>query len=77
MKKRFSEHLYNIKMQKYHSFLVLHFNSDGHTHHDAKILIIEKLNILTPQSAREIWEDFWIHSLVTAFPFGLNDRIKG
>ncbi|MCP3682639.1 MAG: GIY-YIG nuclease family protein, partial [bacterium] len=77
VKKRFSEHLYNIKMQKYHSFLVLHFNSDGHMHNDAKILIIEKLSILTTQSTREIQEDLWIRSLVTAFPFGLNDRIKG
>ncbi|MCP4652570.1 MAG: GIY-YIG nuclease family protein [Candidatus Omnitrophica bacterium] len=77
VKKRFSEHLYNIKSQKYHSFLVLHFNSDGHTYNDAKIVIIEKLNISTTQSARELREDFWIRSLVTAFPFGLNDRIKG
>ncbi|MCP4648895.1 MAG: GIY-YIG nuclease family protein, partial [PVC group bacterium] len=77
VKKGFSEHLYNIKSQKYHSYLVLHFNSDGHTYNDAKIVIIEKLNISTTQTARELREDFWIHSLVTAFPFGLNDRIKG
>ncbi|MCP3682021.1 MAG: hypothetical protein GY861_04955, partial [bacterium] len=26
---------------------------------------------------RELWELFWIQALVTGFPFGLNDKIKG
>ncbi len=77
LKRHCSEHLYNIKNNKNSSFLVSHFNSKDHSIHDVEIQILEKLPDSTFRKDRELREDFWIRALVSAFPFGLNDKIKG
>src|SRR5262249_55408736 len=63
--------------QKHHTYVVRHFNSAGHSINDLQIQIIETLAAGCNKRDLENREDFWIRVLNTAYPFGLNDKIKG
>ena len=60
------------------TYIYQHINNHGHDFSKIKIQIID---ILDPELCDahdlDLLENFWIDTLDTAYPFGLNDRIKG
>ena len=73
---RFREHRRDVKNNIKDSFLVKHFHKPGHSELDMRFMVLEKVNSNNTQELLDR-EDFWIKSLGTAHPFGLNDKIKG
>ena len=72
LKDRVLEHLRSIAKNESGSYLVKHFNLQGHSVNDFTVHIAEKCNGNLFDA-----ELFWIKLLNSAFPFGLNDNIKG
>ncbi len=64
-------------------FIGQHFSSDGHSHKDMKVNIIEKIIPIQGEKNSQFTkrllerEDFWIRELCTVWPYGLNDNVKG
>lgn len=78
LRTRMNEHLLNIKKNISTSFLVEHFNQPSHEKDkDISVTIIEKMDENASDKDRLTREQFWILALVSAFPFGLNDKITG
>lgn len=73
LSERMREHVRNIKQRKLHTFMVKHFNDNGHTIEDFSVKIVEHVDQNDLITDREL---FWIKTLNTAYPFGLNDNIK-
>ena len=61
------------------TFLYEHFNLVGHCFEEATVQIIDVVegNTLDIKQTLSDLELFWINTLSTAFPLGLNDNIKG
>ena len=74
LKKRISEHLYNIKQRKNSSSLVTHFNTCPG---EVRISVIASLAENSNKAQLLEMENRWIRLLNSAFPFGLNENIKG
>ena len=77
---RFSGHKSTIKGKKTNSYLVQHCNNGTCALTDLTITILENLELsnLTKEEKNinlRKREDYWIHTLGTAYPFGLNDRV--
>lgn len=80
LKERFLQHRGDARRNVKSTYLVQHFNSDGHTHNDITISVLEGLKTshdpdTIKTSLREI-ENKWILALNTAYPFGMNDNVK-
>ena len=89
--KRFSNHRSNIRLGKSCQLVHKHFQEDCHGLSNCKIIPIEKIvlnehdsRILTQaqkqiaiDKIRRTREKYWIATLQTAYPFGLNCRVKG
>ena len=79
-RKRISEHLYNISNRKTSSALVTHFEECTGS---VKFSILENVSKLCAKNDNELKkvlvekENKWIRILNSAYPFGLNDSIKG
>ena len=76
LKYRIKEHLYHIHKQDISNYLYEHFKS---TCNNANITVTI-LDSLTSNTEKRVLIDkelFWIKLLNTAYPFGLNDNIKG
>ena len=58
------------------TFLYKHFN-DGHSFENATVQIIDVLVPNNSFASLDVLEQFWIDTLCTAYPLGLNDRIDG
>lgn len=76
LKTRFDEHLYSIRRNILDTLLVQHFNN-VHSISDVRIRVIHKLSDSCDKANRINAENFWIHQLITIFPFGLNNKVKG
>ncbi|KAI1694360.1 hypothetical protein Ddc_22178 [Ditylenchus destructor] len=63
----------NIKTEK---LLVKHFN-EVHDKEDVRIRVVHKLNNSCEDTVRREAENFWMHQLVTIYPFGMNDKVDG
>jgi len=70
--RRFSEHRYSIN--KGHTILARHFRS---AHHSADNMRVTVLEVVEEEKLLKEREDFWIRQLLTAHPFGLNDKVRG
>ena len=74
---RLNGHRYSSR-NSVNTYIYQHFNNHGHDFSKIKIQIID---ILDPELCDahdlDLLENFWIDTLETAYPFGLNDRIKG
>ena len=77
LRTRINEHLNSIQKNKLGSYMVQHFNSTVCNIKHLEVTILEHCKKDTLTAERINREDFWIRALVTAFPFGLNDKIKG
>ena len=76
IKKRFLQHKRDVKLNKKRTFLVNHFNLPHHSHENMTIGVLDTL----PDDNKSILRDkesFWINTLNSGYPFGLNDCIKG
>lgn len=58
------------------TFIYNHFNSNGHNFANASIQIIDCLDS-TCITDLDTLENYWIATLCTAYPLGLNDRVDG
>ncbi len=81
LRERFSQHKNSVKKGFLRTLLVKHFNKKEHSVDNMTIKVLEKIdaNFDKDRVKAELTaaEDFWIRTLVSAFPFGLNDKIKG
>lgn len=71
------EHKRSFHKNEANTYLCNHFSRQGH---EPKIKIIEKVKPKNGELLKQALldrEDFWIRTMVTAYPFGLNDKIKG
>jgi hypothetical protein len=62
------------------TFIYEHFNLHGHSFTDATIQIIDFVDSNTSSDVKNdllILENYWIETLGTAYPLGLNDKKKG
>ncbi len=73
-RQRMNEHRNNV-LKSMPQMLYNHFRLNNHCQNDMEFTILETLENNTPDSFRRTREDFWIRALVTAYPFGLNDKI--
>ncbi len=74
---RFRQH-YNAVKRGESSYIYQHFHDTGHSGEDMRIQILDQIvgrNESEARSKRLEREDFWIRTLVTARPFGLNTKI--
>ena len=88
---RFSSHRSSIKSGTSCQLIHKHFEENGHGLVNCRIIPIEKIDIslinqhnLTSEQIKKTLdrvrlerEKFWITTLQTAYPFGLNSRVKG
>ena len=78
---RVNGHRADIKNNKKDTFLVKHFNQTDHNIEDLSICVINTINnnkdSNTYKAHLRNMELVWIRLLNTAYPFGLNDSIKG
>ena len=61
-------------MGTHRNYLYTHFRRQDHSCNDMGIQIVENVDSSVDITEREL---FWINILNTAYPFGLNDNIKG
>lgn len=73
LSQRMGEHVRNIQQKKLRTFLVQHFNKHDHSVNDFSVKILEHVDENEVITDREL---FWVKTLNTAYPFGLNDNIK-
>jgi hypothetical protein len=61
------------------TFIYEHFNQQGHNFEEASIQIIDFVDANSSDVKNDLLllEDYWIDTLGTAYPLGLNDRKKG
>ena len=61
-------------------YIYQHFQQDGHNFENATVQIIDYIDSNTVPDIKKALADleqFWINTLSTAYPLGLNDNIKG
>ena len=78
MHSRMNKHRSKINKSTFNSvYIVQHFSKEGHNFKEARIQIIDY--ILENENLRVLKnkENFWINTLNTAYPLGLNDNIRG
>ena len=83
IKNRFSQHKSKIVHNKLNTFICNHFNSKEHSYLDCNVQIIDYIEPTSHQDKNTVLkqlnqlEDFWIKTLNSVYPYGLNDRISG
>jgi hypothetical protein len=79
LKTRFLEHRRNIINKSHKSHLVDHFNQDGHDTTHLKLQILTNIVHSGSENKNSLTnlELEWIRILSTAYPFGMNESIKG
>jgi len=74
LKQRLSGHKYTIKNEG-QTLLARHFTSPDHGLTDLTIRVLQLIG--TDNKLLHEAEDFWIRTLNTAYPLGLNERVRG
>lgn len=75
---RMNEHIRSVNKKFPNTRLVEHYNTTNHSIDDMKFQILDSFdNLNIEKQTRTDKELFWIKLLNTAFPYGLNDQIKG
>ena len=75
---RIGQHIRHIKKNDLTTYLVRHFNNSDHDISDIRVSIIDYVGHNTHGSHELLeLENYWIRTLNTAYPFGLNDNVKG
>ena len=71
-----NNHRSSVKSNGKAQYFYDHYNKAGHSFRDADIRIIDYVEGGDEQMLGDK-EDFWIDTLCTAYPLGLNDNIRG
>ena len=79
---RLNGHRSAVNNKNKNTYLYEHFRSDGHTFHDVRIQIIDHVKFqdvseLEAKKQLDIKEDFYIKTVNTLYPLGLNDKVIG
>ena len=74
LRERFGGHRANTLNFRCTNFFNAHYNSQGHSYSDMRVRILEKY---PSENVLDQTEHFWIRTLQTAFPLGLNDSLRG
>ena len=76
---RFNQHKRNILHNNLNTMLVKHFNSKDHHCRHLSIQIIDYVNDNTDGVVNKLLdlEAYWMKTLNTIYPYGLNDQVKG
>ena len=75
---RIGQHIRHIKKNDLSTFLVRHFNNTDHDINDVRVSIIDYItDDMEDTNELLMLENYWIRTLNTMYPFGLNDNIKG
>ena len=79
---RLNGHRHSICKDKLSTFLCKHFNSNGHSFSDVSVQIIDcvdssQMSFEEAKRELDVKEDFYIKTLNTVYPLGLNDRLLG
>ena len=74
LRERLGRHRQNAADRNHNNFLYSHFRSTGHSIKDMRVKVLEKCSNIQDLNMAE---DFWIKTLQTIFPLGLNDNIRG
>jgi hypothetical protein len=79
VKQRFLEHRRNIINNKFKSHLIDHFNQEDHDVSHIRLQILSKVDFKLDNNKIILTntELEWIRLLSTAYPFGMNENIKG
>ena len=75
--KRMNSHRSKINEIYNNLYIKQHFSKEGHSFKEAHIQIIDRKLDHEDDNVLKCKEDFWINTLCTAYPLGLNDQIKG
>ena len=78
IKERIGQHIRHIKKNDLSTYLVRHFNNNDHDISDIRVNIIDYITD-NKESSHELMdlENYWIRTLNSVYPFGLNDNVKG
>ena len=71
------EPCYDISKNKKQTFLVKHFNLSDHCAEDFLFQVIEVVDCQSNKLTLLNRKAYWIHTLNTAYQYGLNDSIQG
>ncbi len=77
---RFNQHRNAVFNKKKDTLIVRHFNQRDHAASDMQIRVLRVINDCELKAAKcrlLAAEDLWIRLLVSSYPFGLNNKIKG
>lgn len=79
---RINGHRHSIVKDKLNTFLCKHFNDGSHSYEDLSVQIIDCVDYLQMSEAEarrdlDVKEDYYIRTLNTVFPLGLNDKLLG
>ena len=78
IKERIAQHIRHIKNNSLSTYLVQHFNNNDHSISDLIVKIIDYLPE-TKDNVNELFdlENYWMRTLNSVYPFGLNNNVKG
>lgn len=76
LKQRMSKHRNSFKNDKYNTYISNHFQANDHNPEDFTIEILDNHEENSNTQIRLSKELYWIKTLISAYPFGLNDQIK-
>ena len=78
IKERIAQHIRHIKNNSLSTYLVQHFNNNDHSISDLIVKIIDYLPE-TKDNVNELFdlENYWMRTLNSIYPFGLNNNVKG
>ena len=77
IKRRFMQHRGDVINGRKNTFMVTHFTESQHCWKDMRITVLDKISEDRDKPKLREMEINWIKVLTTAYPFGLNDSIKG
>ena len=78
IKERIAQHIRHIKNNSLSTYLVQHFNNNDHSISNLIVKIIDYLPE-TKDNVNELFdlENYWMRTLNSIYPFGLNNNVKG
>ena len=78
IKEHIAQHIRHIKNNSLSTYLVQHFNNNDHSISDLIVKIIDYLPE-TKDNVNELFdlENYWMRTLNSVYPFGLNNNVKG
>ena len=74
--KRMNGHRFSVNDFLNNLYIKKHYSTEGHCFANAHIQIIDYITEQDPEKSLEHLETYWIKTLNTAYPLGLNDNVR-